>query len=492
MTILDFVRTTRANLVLLILGIVIGALLGLGYALTQPKVYAANASGYVTIGSGGTIDVLSGSSAAKDRAHSYAAIVSSEAVAKIIQEKNPNMGLTVSGIRGSVTASTDENSSLIKVSAQASTPEQAQVLANSALHATADYIKNIEGNNGGDGGNTENGNSANASANSANNIRVIPLDNASINPPLVSPNYTRNTLIGAAAGLVLVYVVIFLRRSIDQRIRTRDDAVKATGSSILGVLPTSEDLAEENIVTGASSDHIAQESIRQLRTNLRFVNIDEPPRSFLVTSAVPSEGKSTVSLSLARSMAESGQAVILIDADLRRPTLAKKLNIDAKVGLTQVLAGQVDIAEAVYQLEDSNLFVLTAGRIPPNPSELLGSDKMRQLVRELSEEFVVVLDAPPLLPVTDASLLSYAVDGVIMVGSIGKSHREQMTEATNHLNQVNANLFGLVLNRAPRKGLGNSYYGFGYANSYVGYATYYGYSKDGTKKKVKSRKKAKR
>ena len=491
MTILDFVRTTRANLVLLILGIIIGALLGVGYSLTQPKVYAASASGYVTIGSGGTIDVLSGSSAAKDRARSYSAIVSSEAVAKIIQEKNPNMGMTVSGIRGSVTASTDENSSLIKVSAHASTPEQAQVLANSALHATAEYIKNIEGNNGGSGNaassnggnnatpNAENGNTAGASAsantavsgNAANNIRVIPLDNASINPPLVSPNYTRNTLIGAVAGLVLVYVVIFLRRSVDQRIRTRDDAVKATGSSILGVLPTSDDLTEENIVTGSSSDHIAQESIRQLRTNLRFVNIDEPPRSFLVTSAVPSEGKSTVSLSLARSMAESGQAVILIDADLRRPTLAKKLNVDAKVGLTQVLAGQVDIAEA---------------------SELLGSDKMRQLVRELSEEFVVVLDAPPLLPVTDASLLSYAVDGVIMVGSIGKSHREQMTEATNNLNKVNANLFGLVLNRAPRKGLGNSYYGFGYANSYVGYATYYGYSKDGTKKKVKSRKKAKK
>ncbi|BAV87421.1 capsular polysaccharide biosynthesis protein [Rothia aeria] len=161
--------------------------------------------------------------------------------------------------------------------------------------------------------------------------------------------------------------MIFLRRSVDQRIRTRDDAVKATGSSILGVLPTSDDLTEENIVTGSSNDHIAQESIRQLRTNLRFVNIDEPPRSFLVTSAVPSEGKSTVSLSLARSMAESGQAVILIDADLRRPTLAKKLNVDAKVGLTQVLAGQVDIAEAVYQLEESNLFVLTAGRIPRTP-----------------------------------------------------------------------------------------------------------------------------
>jgi capsular exopolysaccharide family len=285
--------------------------------------------------------------------------------------------------------------------------------------------------------------------------------------------------------LVLVYAAIFLRRALDQRIRTRDDATKATGASILGVLPVSDDLNEENIVNGNTDDHIAQESIRQLRTNLRFVNVDTPPRSFIVTSAVPGEGKSTVSLSLARAMADAGSPVILIDADLRRPTVAKKLKLDAKVGLTQVLAGQVEIANAVHQLGDSNLFVLPAGRIPPNPSELLGSDKMRQLINELSEEFIVVVDVPPLLPVTDASLLSHSVDGVILVGSIGRSHREQMTEAANILKKVNANLLGMVLNRAPRKGLGNSYYGFGYASAYVGYATYYGYGKDGDKKSSK-------
>ena len=215
------------------------------------------------------------------------------------------------------------------------------------------------------------------------------------------------------------------------------------------------------------------------------MNVDTPPRSFIVTSAVPGEGKSTVSLSLARAMADAGSPVILIDADLRRPTVAKKLKLDAKVGLTQVLAGQVEIANAVHQLGGSNLFVLPAGRIPPNPSELLGSDKMRQLINELSEEFIVVVDVPPLLPVTDASLLSHSVDGVILVGSIGRSHREQMTEAASTLKKVNANLFGMVLNRAPRKGLGNSYYGFGYASSYVGYSTYYGYSKDGDKKSSK-------
>ena len=481
MTILEFFRTTRANLWLLIIGIIVGAVAGFGYASLQPKVYAASSSGYVTVGESGTVDVLSGSSAAKERARSYAAIVSSEAVAQRIKQKNADLSnLSTGQIRASLSASAGENAALITVSAKASSPKNAQLLANSALQATADYIHEIE-QNPGNAQTLVNGDNNAAAATSANGntVRVIPLNNASVNPPLVSPNYQQNTLMGAGIGLVLVYVAIFLRRALDQRIRTRDDATKATGTSILGVLPVSEDLSEENIVNGDTDDHIAQESIRQLRTNLRFVNVDTPPRSFIVTSAVPGEGKSTVSLSLARSLADAGSPVILIDADLRRPTVAKKLKLDAKVGLTQVLAGQVEIANAVHQLGDSNLFVLPAGRIPPNPSELLGSDKMRQ--------FIVVVDVPPLLPVTDASLLSNSVDGVILVASIGRSHREQMTEASNVLKKVNANLFGLVLNRAPRKGLGNSYYGFGYASTYVGYATYYGYGKDGDKKSSKSK-----
>lgn len=489
MTILEFFRTTRANLWLLIIGIIVGAVAGFGYASLQPKVYAASSSGYVTVGESGTVDVLSGSSAAKERARSYAAIVSSEAVAQRIKQKNADLSnLSTGQIRASLSASAGENAALITVSAKASSPKNAQLLANSALQATADYIHEIE-QNPGNAQALVNGDNNAAAATSANgnSVRVIPLNNASVNPPLVSPNYQQNTLMGAGVGLVLVYAAIFLRRALDQRIRTRDDATKATGTSILGVLPVSEDLSEENIVNGDTDDHIAQESIRQLRTNLRFVNVDTPPRSFIVTSAVPGEGKSTVSLSLARSLADAGSPVILIDADLRRPTVAKKLKLDAKVGLTQVLAGQVEIANAVHQLGDSNLFVLPAGRIPPNPSELLGSDKMRQLVKELSEEFIVVVDVPPLLPVTDASLLSNSVDGVILVASIGRSHREQMTEASNVLKKVNANLFGLVLNRAPRKGLGNSYYGFGYASTYVGYATYYGYGKDGEKKSSKSK-----
>ncbi|MDO5750285.1 MAG: polysaccharide biosynthesis tyrosine autokinase [Rothia sp. (in: high G+C Gram-positive bacteria)] len=481
MTILDFVRLTRANLWLLVTGIIVGTLLGYGYAAMQPKTYQAKASGYVTIGSSGTVDVLSGSSAARERAQSYSAIVTSQSVAQKMKASSPELAnMSVGAIQGSLTAGVGEGrGALIEVTAKASNPEQARALANGALRATAEYISEIDGSSA----STANESEGSSAVRNASSVRVIPLDNASPTPALIQVNAMQYAGIGAGAGLAAVYAAIFLRRALDSRIRTRDDAIKATESSILGVMPVSDELTEDAIAEGKSDDHIAQESIRQLRTNLRFVNIDTPPRSFIVTSSVPGEGKSTVSLSLARAMAAAGQPVILIDADLRRPTVAKKLKLNAKVGLTQVLAGQVDIANAVLPAaEEENLFILPAGRIPPNPAELLGSDKMRQLIKELSEEFVVILDVPPLLPVTDASLLSTSVDGVILVGAVGKSHREQMTEAVSVLNKVNANLFGVVLNRAPRSGLGNSYYGFGYASSYVGYATYYGYSKDGKKK----------
>jgi len=191
MTILEFFRTTRANLWLLIIGIIVGAVAGFGYASLQPKVYAASSSGYVTVGESGTVDVLSGSSAAKERARSYAAIVSSEAVAQRIKQKNADLSnLSTGQIRASLSASAGENAALITVSAKASSPKNAQLLANSALQATADYIHEIE-QNPGNAQALVNGDNNAAAATSANGntVRVIPLNNASVNPPLVSPNY---------------------------------------------------------------------------------------------------------------------------------------------------------------------------------------------------------------------------------------------------------------------------------------------------------------
>lgn len=452
MTILDFLRMLRANLKLLLAGLIIGALLGFGYSLFQPRIYSSTSTGYVTVGeSAGVGDVISGSSAAKDKASAYLALVKSSRVAEEIINLNPDLGLTPAQVSGALSASLENNSALIAVSAQADSPERAQALANSSLEAVAKVVNDLEG---------------------SSTVRVIPLEDAPLSTSPISPNTKKLAAIGSVAGLGLVFAAIFLRRAVDTKLRTRNDATQATEAGVLGVLPESEELTEEKILL-AKTDHVSQEAIRQMRTNLRFVNIDNPPKSFVVTSAEPGEGKSTVSTSIARALADANQPVILIDADLRRPTIAKKFKLDSKVGLTQVLAGQVELAEAVRQFEDTQLFILPAGRIPPNPAELLGSDKMRQLIKELAQEFTVVLDAPPVLPVTDAALLSTAVDGVVMVGSIGKTNKEHLAEATTSLKKVNARILGVVINRAPRTGLGNSYYGFAYSSN-AGYTSYYG------------------
>lgn len=456
MTVLDFIRLTRANLRYLLAGLLIGALLGLGYSLLQPRVYASTSTGYVTVaGSAGIGDVISGNSAAKDKATGYLALTNSRAVAERIATENPDLGMSAGEIAGNLTASMDNQSALIRVQATANDPVKAQTLANSALESVAYVANELEG---------------------GNTVRVVPLEDALPNNSPISPNTWRNVFLGALVGFVAVYALIFARRAIDTKVRTREDATKSTELGVLGMLPKSEDLASAKILHEAG-DHVSQESIRQLRTNLRFVNVDHPPKSVLITSSEPGEGKSTVASTLAQALAEAGQPTIIIDADLRRPTVAKKFRIDSKIGLTEVIAGQVELSEAVRQFENSQLFILPAGRIPPNPSELLGSDKMRSLIRELSEEFMVIIDAPPVLPVTDATLLSKAVDGTVLVATIGRTQREHLREATENLHQVKANLIGLVLNQTPQGGFGGGYYGFGYAST-RGYKSYYGYTSD--------------
>ncbi|NOJ99423.1 CpsD/CapB family tyrosine-protein kinase, partial [Corallococcus coralloides] len=158
-----------------------------------------------------------------------------------------------------------------------------------------------------------------------------------------------------------------------------------------------------------------REALRKLRTNLRFVDVDNPPRSIVITSSAPAEGKSVVSANLARVIAGTGQPTLLIDADLRRPQVAKEFGIDGGVGLSQLLAGAVSLDDVIHEVPGSLLSVLPAGQIPPNPSELLGSRRMQDMIRELGRHYFVVIDAPPVLAVTDAQLLTRHADGAVLV-----------------------------------------------------------------------------
>ncbi|WP_294371725.1 CpsD/CapB family tyrosine-protein kinase [uncultured Clostridium sp.] len=205
---------------------------------------------------------------------------------------------------------------------------------------------------------------------------------------------------------------------------------------------------------------IEAESYRTLRTNIQYSSFDKKIRIIAVTSAEAMEGKSTVAGNLAISFAQNEESVILLDCDLRKPSLHKKFGISNLIGLSEVLIGDVSLEDAV-QFRNNNLDILTSGKVPPNPSEMLSSSAMSVLLEKLKESYdVIILDSAPILAVTDPQILSVKADGTVLVVRAEKTKRECVIEATNLLKKVDANIIGVILNRIEgNRGKYYSYYG---------------------------------
>ena len=204
------------------------------------------------------------------------------------------------------------------------------------------------------------------------------------------------------------------------------------------------------------------EAFRTLRTNIQFASIDKTLRTIMVTSTGPGEGKSTTMANLAIVLAQQEKRVLLIDADLRKPTVHHTFRLPNRIGLTSVLAGVEPLANAIQNTGIEHLEVITSGPIPPNPAEIIGSKKMASLVEEISPAYDYVLfDAPPVLAVTDAQILSGLMDGVILVIHSGKTHREMALKAKHLLENVKANVIGVIMNHKDQKENGYYYYYYG-------------------------------
>jgi receptor protein-tyrosine kinase len=201
-----------------------------------------------------------------------------------------------------------------------------------------------------------------------------------------------------------------------------------------------------------------------LRTNLQFVDVDTTEKVLIVTSSLAGEGKTTTAVNLAIAHAQAGQRVLLIEGDLRRPRASRALGLDQSVGVTTVLIGKVTLEEATQVHANGTLHVLSSGAIPPNPAELLQSNAMGDLIdRARSDYDVVIIDAPPLLPVTDAAILAAKADGAIIVVRHGRTRRDQVGTSASRLAQVDAAAIGFVINMTPGRRSGYGYgYGYGY------------------------------
>jgi capsular exopolysaccharide synthesis family protein len=438
-------------------GVLMLALAGLGgaavYNLTQPEVYAATATGLVTNGQikdAGTASVAD--SVAKSRATSYVAIAKSSAITDAVAKKE---GLSSpSGLAGRITVTHPDNTVLIDVTARGPSPTEAATLANDWVQAFSDQIGVLEGTHLGD----------------RLGLQLRPYSSAEPPGAPVLPRTRINLVIGLMFGFLLGFGYALVRKHFDRRLRSSEDVEKQFGLPVIGQIPQSSTVRQSNsnelalAVTGslASSSASTAEAFRKLRTNLAYMDVDHPPRVIVVTSPKQSDGKSTVAANLAAAIAIGGQPVTLIDGDLRRPTVADSLAMVDGAGLTDVLVGRVTAAEVMQDHPDvPGMRVLASGAIPPNPSELLGSQAMRTLIGELAKDAMVIIDAPPLLPVTDAAVLTRSADGAIIVISHGGTLDTELGVALNHISTVHGRTLGIVFNRMRRSAAGG-YYGNDY------------------------------
>jgi non-specific protein-tyrosine kinase len=276
---------------------------------------------------------------------------------------------------------------------------------------------------------------------------VVQKDPAVANPLPIQPQPMRSALLAAVVGFMIAAGVIFLITFLEDTIRDPEEVTRKWGVPVLGVISRYGSTATP-IITVSQPRAPVSESFRSLRTNLQFASVAAPLKTILVTSPSPEDGKTSVVANLANVVSQNNRKVLVIDGDLRKPRIHKIFQLPNRIGLTDYfLHAQERLNGVIKKTEIKSLFVITSGNLPPNPSELLGSERMQEVVETLSSHFdPIFIDTPPLLAVTDALVLAPRVDGVILVIDPAKTKRAALQHSIEQLKQVNANLLGVVLN----------------------------------------------
>jgi len=333
------------------------------------------------------------------------------------------------------------------------------------------------------------------------NVRIV--DKAIPPEKPIRPKKELNVLLGAFFGLLLGGGLAFFLESLDTSLKSIED-IEDQGLSVLGYVPKigrtkaakkppreqSQIQDKEvrkvasNLITHFAPKSPVSEAYRTFRTNIQFTNLDSPPQTILVTSPGPGEGKSTTVANLAITFAQMGTKTLLMDTDFRRPILHSIFGLEKEIGITNYLVGRAPLEMAIKKTPIQNLDIITCGVIPPNPSELLASEKMKMFLEQLKTEYQMILfDSPPVIAVTDAAVLSLLLDGVVLVASARQTSQQALARAKTLLENVKAKMLGVVLNKVEAKSTYGSYY-------YYYYYHYYGDRKETKKMKRRVKKSA--
>ncbi|QOK22033.1 polysaccharide biosynthesis tyrosine autokinase [Janibacter indicus] len=425
---------------LIVICVVLAVLAAIALTLTTTPVYEARARIYLSAekqsgnSTEGGVFVLT----AEDL-DTYVSILDTPAVLDPLREElglEPGHPITVS-------AETSGTTSILNITARAADGEEAAAVANEVgpqLGKVAGEFSTLLKSSG-------------------QEVVSTPIQPASAPSRPVSPDPVRNIGLGLLAGLVLGLGLAFVRHALDTKVRGEEDIRPHSTAPMLAGLPLER--SSKSLVSVEDDPHGRHaEAIRRLRTNLMFVDVTTGRHSFVVTSAMPGEGKTTTAVNLALAMADSGRRTLLVDADLRNPSVAKVLGMEGSVGLTTVLLGDAQVHDVIQTWGTAGMDVLPAGQVPPNPSELLGSAPMEALLTSLVDEYdFVLIDSPPVVPVIDAVVIERLTGGLLMVVGVDRTKKKDLIAALKQLDTVGARVSGFARNFVVGKG---SEYRYGY------------------------------
>jgi capsular exopolysaccharide synthesis family protein len=345
---------------------------------------------------------------------------------------------------GAITASTKPDTVLLTATVADPSPQRAKLLADAIGATFPALVAELE--RPADG--------------KAPSVAVRVVEPADLPTSPVSPLPMINLTVGGLLGLIGGVVLGLARNAMDNTVKSVATMEDLTGVPSLGTIAYSVESSHRPLIVHEPAGAPRAEAYRQIRTNLQFVDVDRPPRVVAFTSSLPAEGKTTTVCNLAIALARAGKQVAIVDADLRRPRIAENLGLEGAAGLTTVLIGRARLDQVLQPWGPDRVTVLASGPVPPNPSELLASQHMADLLAELSERFdYVLIDTPPLLPVTDAALLARSYDGVLLIVRHGRTSRAQVRGAVAALTAVSGNILGAVLTMTPKSG-GRRKYGY--------------------------------
>ncbi|MGY2002822.1 polysaccharide biosynthesis tyrosine autokinase [Blastococcus sp. SYSU DS1024] len=425
----------------------VGGLVALMISSATTPLYRAETQFFVsTREATSTAEVFQGGQFSRERVASYARLLSGEEVASRVVDR---LGLETTALElaDSVDATAVADTVLIDMAITDSSPERAQRIAEAFGAEFPQFIEELE-----------------SPVDGVSLVDVTVTDRPEVPDKPALPRTPLNVALGVLAGLLMGIGIALLRARLDRTVKD----VKVTtpgGAPVIGTVLKDASIETRHVADWVNPSRSA-EDFRQLRTSLRYLSVDEPPRVMVVSSAMPAEGKTTVVVNLALALAEGGQTVAVVDADLRRPRLSRYLGLVENVGLTNVLAGTAELPEVGQRIANGGVTVVGSGPLPPNPSELLASRQMSAVIEELrSTSDYVLIDAPPLLPVADALGLAVVADGVLLSLRYGRSRKDQLHQAANALERVGARTLGLVLSEVPARGDAARGYGYSYAES---------------------------